>query len=188
MVKIATLNLMFVGLLFAALLTEGQSGYGDSGQYVILSAQYGTAARHVDVTNRLRQLAQTDRAFRMGNSTFGVDPDPGQVKALRIYARGPNGQERMFEYREGSTVDGSMFRGWGGGNWGRGGWSGHWEAQNQGYEQQPNMQAAVQSLRDAQRYLQTSAGDKGGHRERALDYVNRAIAETEAGINFANRH
>jgi hypothetical protein len=188
MLKIATLNLVFVGLLFSALLTEGQNGYGDSGQYVILSAQYGTAARHVDVTNRLRLLAQSDRAFRMENSTFGVDPDPGQVKALRIYARGPNGQERMFEYREGSTVDGSMFRGWGGGNWGRGGWSGHWEAQNQGYEQQPNMQAAVQSLRDAQRYLQTAASDKGGHRERALDYVNRAIAETEAGINFANRH
>ena len=62
MIKIATLNLMFVGLLFAALLTEGQSGYGDSGQYVILSAQYGTAARHVDVTNRLRQLAQSDSA------------------------------------------------------------------------------------------------------------------------------
>lgn len=188
MVKIALLKLMFLTLLLAPALAESQTGYSDSGQYVILSAQYGTAARHVDVTNRLRQLAQTDRTFRMGNSTFGVDPDPGQVKVLRIYARGPNGQERMFEYREESTVDGSMFRGWGRGNWGQGGWSGRWEAQNQGYEQQPNMQAAIQSLRDAQRYLQTAATDKGGHRERALDYVNRAIAEAEAGINFANQH
>ena len=58
----------------------------------------------------------------MGNSTFGVDPDQGQDKTLRIYARGPNGQERMFEYREGSTVDGSQFRSWGGGDWGNGGW------------------------------------------------------------------
>src|SRR5512146_1137800 len=104
MVKIVTLNLMFVMLVFAPLLAQGQAGYGDSGQYAILSAQYGTAARHVDVTNRLRQLAQTDRSFRMGNSTFGVDPDPGQVKVLRIYAQDPNGRERMFEYREGSTV------------------------------------------------------------------------------------
>jgi hypothetical protein len=98
----------------------------DSGQYVILHAEYGTERNHVDVTDRLRQLAQTDRTFRMGNSTFGVDPDHGRVKTLRIYARGPDGRERMFEYREGSTVDGSQFTGWGRGDWGRGGWSGNW--------------------------------------------------------------
>jgi hypothetical protein len=62
----------------------------------------------------------------MGNSTFGVDPDQGHVKTLRIYARGSNGQTRTFEYREGSTVDGSQFSGWGGGNWGNGGWNGGW--------------------------------------------------------------
>ncbi len=104
-----------------------QYSSGDSGQYVILGAQYGTANRHVDVTNRLKELARQDRVFRMGNSTFGTDPDPGQVKALRIYARGPNGQERMFEYREGSTVDGSQFSSWSSGGWGSGGWSGDWE-------------------------------------------------------------
>ena len=37
----------------------------DSGQFVILGAQYGTAARHVDVTNRLKELARADRVFRM---------------------------------------------------------------------------------------------------------------------------
>jgi len=81
----------------------------------------------VDVSNRLKELARQDRIFRMGNSTFGVDPDPGQVKALRIYARGPDGRERMFEYREGSTVDGSQFRSWGRGDWGNERWSGRWE-------------------------------------------------------------
>jgi hypothetical protein len=109
---------------------EGGNGGGnnrDSGEFVILSAQYGTSRRHVDVTNRLKELARRDRLFRMGNDTFGTDPDPGQVKTLRIYARGPNGQERMFEYREGSAVDGSQFSSWGGGNWGGGGWSGNWE-------------------------------------------------------------
>src|SRR5258708_5042541 len=80
-----------------------------SGQYVILSAQYGTARRHVDVTNRLKELARQDRIFRMGNSTFGVNPDQGQDKTLRIYPRGPNGQERMFEYPEGSTITASPF-------------------------------------------------------------------------------
>lgn len=188
MFRISRINLLLFVLLLSPILAKAQPGYGDSGQYVILNAQYGTAARHVDVTNRLRQLAQTDRTFRMGNSTFGVDPAPGQIKVLRIYARGPNGQERMFEYREGSTVDGAMFRGWGRGNWGRGGWGGRWDVQNQGYQEQGNMEAAMQSLRQAQRYLQTAATNKGGHREKALDFVNRAIAETQAGINFANRH
>jgi len=98
---------------------------GDAGQYVILHAEYGTERHHVDVTDRLRQLARSDRAFRMGNSTFGFDPDHGQLKTLRIYARGPEG-DRMFEYREGSTVDGSQFQGWGRGDWGQGGWQGGW--------------------------------------------------------------
>jgi hypothetical protein len=98
----------------------------DSGEYLILGAQYGTNSRHVDVTDRLKQLARQDRSFVMGNGTFGVDPDPGRVKALRIYARGPDGRERRFEYREGSVIDGSQFRGWGRGDWGQG-WSGRWE-------------------------------------------------------------
>ncbi len=105
----------------------GNSADGDSGQYVILHAEYGTERNHVDVTARLRELAQTDQSFRMGNSTFGFDPDPGQIKTLRIYARGPDGLERMFEYRESSTVDGSQFKAWGRGEWGNEGWNGGWQ-------------------------------------------------------------
>ncbi len=97
------------------------------GQYVILSAQYGTARNHVDVTQRLKELARANVTFKMGNSTFGVDPDRGVVKTLRIYAKGPDGRQRMFEYVEGSVVDGSQFRSWGGGDWGNGGgWNGDW--------------------------------------------------------------
>lgn len=188
MSKICAISALIALVAFPSSLALAQYSPGDAGQYVIMSAQYGTAARHIDVTNRLRQLAQTDRTFRMGNSTFGADPDPGQIKVLRIYARGENGQERMFEYREGSTVDGAMFRGWGQGDWGRGGWSGRWEAQNQGFEPQPNMEAAMQNLRQAQQNLQNAASDKGGHRQRALEYINRAIAETQAGMDYANQH
>ncbi len=99
---------------------------GDSGQFLILGAQYGHERRHVDVTRRLKDLARSDRPFRVTNDIFGVDPDPGRAKVLRIYARGPNGQEQMFEYREGSVVDGSQFRGWRGGEWGDAGWRGDW--------------------------------------------------------------
>src|SRR6185312_16951707 len=118
-------------LLFAVAVLPGtlaQAQYPpDSGQYLILRAQYGTNQNHVDVTNRLKELARHDRTFVMGNNTFGVDPDYGRVKVLRIYARGPEGRERMFEFREGSVIDGSMFRGWDRGEWGNGGWSGRWE-------------------------------------------------------------
>jgi len=122
--RFITLLTCVLSVLFLPAMLEAQ----DAGAYLILSAQYGTARHHVDVTNRLKDLARTDRVFKMGNGTFGVDPDPGVVKTLRIYTRGPNGQQRMFEYREGSLVDGSQFRGWGGGDWGNGGgWSGNWD-------------------------------------------------------------
>lgn len=110
---------------------NGGGGY-DSGQYTIMHAEYGTERNHVDVTQRLRELASQNRTFRMGNSTFGIDPDPGQIKMLRIYARDSNGRPRMFEYRESSTIDGSQFSGWDNGNWGNGGWNGGWNGDNGG--------------------------------------------------------
>jgi hypothetical protein len=105
----------------------GSGNWGSNGgEYLILNAQYGIASSHVDVTQRLRELAARNSFFRMGNSTFGVDPAPGKVKTLRIYARGPDGRNHMFEYVEGSVIDGSRFSGWGSGNWGNGGWNGGW--------------------------------------------------------------
>ena len=98
----------------------------DAGQYLIISAQYGNESRHVDVTNRLKELARQDRVFRLNYETFGVDPAEGRSKALHIFAQGPDGQERMFEYRDNSLIDGSLFRGWGNAEWGTGNWSGTW--------------------------------------------------------------
>ena len=127
---------IFIALLLTLAISPeilaAQNSSGDSGQYAIQSAQYGTARRHIDVTNRLKEIARQDRTFRMGNSTFGTDPDPGHEKTLRIYARGPNEQQRMFEYREGSTIDGSQFSSWGSGNWGNEPWNGGWEGSGNG--------------------------------------------------------
>ena len=112
----------------------GWNGGSDNGggEYVILTAQYGSERRHVDVTNRLKEMARQERAFRLNYSTFGVDPDEGNAKTLRIFARGSNGQETMFEFRDNSLIDGAMFRGWGGGEWGNGGWSGNWNGGGNG--------------------------------------------------------
>ena len=98
----------------------------DRGSYTILNARYGTAERNVDVTPRLRDLARRDASFRVSNDLFGTDPHPNVVKTLRIHARGPDGQNRTFDYAEGQFVQGSQFIGWASGNWGQGGWNGGW--------------------------------------------------------------
>lgn len=110
----------------------GRPGWNGGGQpvaqsgFVILGAQYGVPGRNVDVTQRLRQLAASNATFRMGNRTFGVDPAPGMPKTLRIWARGPNGAPRSFDYPEGSTVNGAIFSSWSGGGWGDPNWHGGW--------------------------------------------------------------
>jgi hypothetical protein len=110
---------------------NGREHGGDAGQFVILTAQYGTRHRHVDVTNQLKEMARHDEQARLNYRTFGVDPARGQAKVLRIYARGPNGQERMFEYQDNSVIDGTLFRGWGRGEWANGNdrWSGNWDVE-----------------------------------------------------------
>ena len=50
---------------------------------------------------------------------------------------------------------------------------------------QPNMQAALGSLQAARAELMQSRPNKGGHRERAINFVDAAIAETRAGIAYA---
>jgi hypothetical protein len=110
---------------------RGDHGHDEYyGRYVILRAFYGVPGGNVDVTHRLRETARENVSFRMGNSTFGIDPAPGQVKVLRIFARGPNGDVRMFEYREGSTIDGGVFSGWSHGDWGREEWHGGWNGED----------------------------------------------------------
>jgi hypothetical protein len=47
---------------------------------------------------------------------------------------------------------------------------------------QPNMRAALAHLREARAALERAEHNKGGHRGRAVELINRAIAEVEAGI------
>ena len=52
---------------------------------------------------------------------------------------------------------------------------------------QPNMRAALAHLREAKGALERAEHNKGGHRARAIETINRAIVEVEAGI-AAGRH
>jgi hypothetical protein len=179
--RVILLLLVAVAILPATLAAQ------DEGAYLILNAQYGTAEHHVDVTNRLKEIARQDRVFVIQNNVFGVDPDRGRVKTLRIYARDPDGRERVFEYREYETVDGAQFRAWGRGEWGNEQWNGGWEG-HRGHrpEPQPEMDAAIQHLREAQQSLESANSDKGGHRVNALQLINQALAEVQAGIQYDN--
>ena len=53
---------------------------------------------------------------------------------------------------------------------------------------QPKMQAAQQALEQARMEAQAASPNKGGHRERAMHLIERAMNEVQAGIDFAYQH
>jgi hypothetical protein len=55
-------------------------------------------------------------------------------------------------------------------------------------EDQPHMEAALKSLREAREHLQQAAADKGGHRAAAIKATDEAIKHTEMGMKFADNH
>ncbi|HYW71828.1 MAG TPA: hypothetical protein VE961_12380 [Pyrinomonadaceae bacterium] len=50
---------------------------------------------------------------------------------------------------------------------------------------QPHMQAALDALKSARQNLDKAEADKGGHRAKAIELVNHAIDEVNAGIQAA---
>jgi len=53
------------------------------------------------------------------------------------------------------------------------------------YAAQPHMASALELLRSARAELERATPNKGGHRERAIGAVDRAIQETREGIAYA---
>lgn len=51
-----------------------------------------------------------------------------------------------------------------------------------GSPDQPHMQNALSALENAKDNLNKATADKGGHRQKALDYVRDAISEVKKGI------
>ncbi|WP_341989996.1 hypothetical protein [Azorhizobium sp. AG788] len=64
-------------------------------------------------------------------------------------------------------------------------WGGQALLESRAMANQPFMEAALASLRAARANLIQAEPNKGGHRDRAIELVNGAIAQTEAGIAFA---
>lgn len=57
-----------------------------------------------------------------------------------------------------------------------------------GAADQPNMQAALDHLRNARENLNKATADKGGHRAKAISLVNQAIDEVQKGIEADRRN
>ena len=57
-----------------------------------------------------------------------------------------------------------------------------------GADRQPAMRDALGNLKQAANALKNAAHDKGGHRAKALDLTNAAIAEVERGLSYDNQH
>lgn len=55
-------------------------------------------------------------------------------------------------------------------------------------EPQPHMRKALNNLEEALVQLKSASHDKGGHRVKAIEHVEAAIAEVRAGIDFDNKH
>ncbi len=53
---------------------------------------------------------------------------------------------------------------------------------------QPFMEKAKDNLRDAKSFLNRATPDKGGHRNRAIEFVNKAVAAVNSGIAFDRTH
>jgi len=53
---------------------------------------------------------------------------------------------------------------------------------------QPHMQAALNKLQSARSNLEAATDDKGGHRVKALEHVNKAIDEVKKGIEYDRTH
>ncbi len=53
---------------------------------------------------------------------------------------------------------------------------------------QPHMAAARDQLVAAKGELEAASSDKGGHRERAIELINDAIAQVDLGMEFARTH
>jgi hypothetical protein len=51
----------------------------------------------------------------------------------------------------------------------------------------PRMEAALRHLKEAREDLRESRWNRGGHRERALDFTDQAIRQVQQSIILANR-
>jgi NOL1/NOP2/fmu family ribosome biogenesis protein len=59
---------------------------------------------------------------------------------------------------------------------------------DQALAEQPKMEAALSSLKQARESLKGATADKGGYRSQAIRTIDQAIEQVKAGIEFDQAH
>lgn len=80
--------------------------------WVVVRAVYGHDSRQSDVTDLVRDFISRggiNGRIVVNNQTMGGDPAVGKDKVLRIYARNRAGEQKEFDFGEGSFVPVQMF-------------------------------------------------------------------------------
>jgi hypothetical protein len=107
--------ILLMGTVFAALLAAlvftGKVA-GQEGDWLVVHAEYGIRARHVDVTDVVRRLfweaRETGRVL-VSNQNLGGDPVVGADKTLFIVAENRRHERQEFAFREGAWIDVTQF-------------------------------------------------------------------------------
>lgn len=80
--------------------------------WFITRAVYGHRSQQTDVTDLVRDLLRSggvNGRVAVNNQTMGGDPAVGKDKTLRVFARNRAGDEKEFDFAEGSFVPAQMF-------------------------------------------------------------------------------
>lgn len=104
------LILLCMWSLGIALFSARLFAQGDGWQ--IIRAEYGFRNQRNDVTDILRDLigrGGVNGQVAVNNQTMGGDPAVGKDKSLHILTRNRQGEQREFDFREGSFIDVTLF-------------------------------------------------------------------------------
>lgn len=102
---------LFLVLGLGISLFNARVGAQDEG-WQIMRATYGFQDARTDVTDILRNLIArggVNGRVAISNQTMGGDPAVGRDKTLHILARNRRGDQREFDFREGSFLDAGLF-------------------------------------------------------------------------------
>ena len=105
-VFVAAASLAVAAAMFAS------AASAQSGNWLVMRADYGFRAQRKDVTGIVKDLISRGGVngwVVVNNQMMGGDPAPGADKVLRIYARNGAGQDQEFDYAEGRLVPANMF-------------------------------------------------------------------------------
>ena len=78
------------------------AGYGERYAGRIIRAVYGAKGKYADVTGIVQRFAREGIRFQVSNQTFGIDPNHGVHKHLRVLMMGLDGMH--FEISEGESI------------------------------------------------------------------------------------